>query len=98
MKESKIYYVYIMTNKMNSVLYVGMTSDIEQRVYDHKNKTYKGFTAKYNANKLVYYEETDDVSFALQYEKTLKKWLRKWKEELTGKENSLWEDLASDWF
>ena len=98
MKESKIYYVYIMTNKMNSVLYVGMTSDIEQRVYDHKNKTYKGFTAKYNANKLVYYEETDDVSFALQYEKTLKKWLRKWKEELIGKENSLWEDLASDWF
>jgi putative endonuclease len=51
------YYVYILTNKANAVLYVGVTNNLQSRVYDHKHKTYKGFTAKYECNKLVYYEE-----------------------------------------
>ncbi len=83
---------------MNTTLYVGFTGDIEQRVYEHKNKVNKGFTADYNINKLVYFDETDDVSFGIQHEKNLKKWLRKWKVKLIEKENPLWEDLAGDWF
>lgn len=95
---NRLYYVYIMTNKMNTTLYVGVTNDIERRVYEHKNKENRCFTAKYNISKLVYFDETDDISYALQWEKTLKKWLRKWKVELIEKENPYWDDLAGDWF
>jgi putative endonuclease len=96
MKKAREYYVYIMACKTKR-LYVGVTNDIERRVFEHKNKLVDGFTAKYNMIQLVYYEETDDICEAIQREKTLKKWLRKWKIELIEKDNPNWEDLAADW-
>jgi len=95
---NKSYYVYILTNKKNGTLYIGVTNDLERRVYEHKNKIIEGFTKKYNLTKLVYYEETDDVVAAIEYEKRMKKWYRKWKIELIEKDNPEWEDLAEDWF
>jgi putative endonuclease len=79
-------------------IYIGVTNDLERRVYEHKNKENDGFTAKYNMNRLVYFEDTDDISDAIQREKTLKKWLRKWKIELIETDNPNWEDLAEDWY
>ncbi|MBE6352223.1 MAG: GIY-YIG nuclease family protein [Treponema bryantii] len=81
------YYVYILTNFTNSVLYIGVTRDLKKRVYEHKNKVYDGFTKKYNVNKLIYFEECSDVLSAIQREKNLKKWKRAWKLELVKKEN-----------
>ncbi len=69
----KSYYVYILTNWNDKVMYVGMTNNLERRVYEHKHKLVQGFTAQYNVNKLVYYEETQDVSTALDREKEIKK-------------------------
>jgi putative endonuclease len=66
---SKQYYIYIMTNKLNSVLYTGVTSDLEKRVYEHKSKLIEGFTKKYNVDKLVYYEVYDDINDAITREK-----------------------------
>ena len=71
----KSYYVYIMTNK-SKTLYVGMTNNLERRVYEHKNKLIEGFTKKYNINKLVYYETFDNVNDAIRREKQIKGWLR----------------------
>lgn len=81
------YYVYILTNFTNSVLYIGVTGDLKKRVYEHKNKVFDGFTKKYNVNKLIYFEECSDVLSAIQREKNLKKWKRTWKLELVKKEN-----------
>ncbi len=81
------YYVYILTNFTNSVLYIGVTGDLKKRVYEHKNKVFDGFTKKYNVNKLIYFEEYSDVLSAIQREKNLKKWKRTWKLELVKKEN-----------
>ena len=81
------YYVYILTNFTNSVLYIGVTGDLKKRVYEHKNKVVDGFTKKYNVNKLIYFEECSDVLSAIQREKNLKKWKRTWKLELVKKEN-----------
>jgi putative endonuclease len=67
----KQYYVYILTNKSNRVLYIGVTNDLERRMYEHKNKMVNGFTKKYNLNKLVYFETTTDVRSALEREKQL---------------------------
>jgi putative endonuclease len=89
----KTYYVYILASQRNGTLYVGVTSDLFKRVWEHKNKQVKGFTEKYGVNILVYYEETNDVRVALQREKTLKKWKRAWKLELIEKGNPEWEDL-----
>jgi len=69
---AKQYYIYIMTNKINTVLYIGVTSDLIRRVYEHKTKLIKGFTEKYNINKLVYFEATNDISGAITKEKQLK--------------------------
>ena len=89
-----MYYVYIMTNKSNKVLYVGVTNDLLRRVYEHKNQLdTNSFTAKYNINKLVYYEEASDVREAIGREKQLKAGSRKKKVELVMKNNPLWEDL-----
>ena len=88
------YYVYIMTNKSNTVLYIGMTNDIKRRVYEHKNKLIEGFTAKYNINKLVYFESTNDVNSAIEREKVLKKWARIKKINLIEMQNSAWQDLS----
>jgi putative endonuclease len=69
--------VYFMTNKNNTVIYVGVTSDLLKRVYQHKTKTYKGFTAKYNCDKLIYFEEFDAINLAIAREKQLKSGNRK---------------------
>jgi putative endonuclease len=86
--------VYIMTNKLNSVLYVGVSSDLTGRVYDHKNKTYpKSFTAKYNCDKLVYYFFYSRIEEAINAEKTLKGSSRKHKQQLVNAMNPEWRDL-----
>jgi len=93
----RTYYIYITTNKKKGTLYIGVTNNLERRMYEHKNKILKGFTEKYNLNKLIYYEETDDISIAIHREKRLKHWNRSWKIALVEKENPNWEDLSKDW-
>lgn len=88
------YYTYIMTNKKLGTLYIGVTNNLQYRIYQHKNKLVKGFTAKYNLNKLVYCEYFTDINFAIAREKQLKGWLRKKKIELIEKDNPNWEDLS----
>jgi putative endonuclease len=86
-------YVYILTNKNHTVLYIGVTSDIVKRIYQHKNKEVEGFTKKYNLNKLVYYESFDDIVVAIEREKQIKGGSRKTKLELVNSMNPKWEDL-----
>ena len=88
------YFTYIMTNQYNTVLYIGVTNDLERRVYEHKNKLIAGFTSKYNINKLVYYEYTTDVYAAIEREKQWKKWSRQKKIKLIERLNPLWLDLS----
>ena len=90
------YYVYIMTNKNNTVLYTGVTNDLIRRVYEHKNKMIKGFTAKYNINKLVYFEHMTDVESAIMREKQIKGGSRTKKIALIKKMNPEWKDLSED--
>ncbi|MBM3256672.1 MAG: GIY-YIG nuclease family protein [Candidatus Moranbacteria bacterium] len=92
-----IYYIYILASKKNGTLYIGVTNNLERRMYEHKNEVIKGFTKKYDVKNLVYYEETDDVSIAITREKQLKKWNREWKLKLIEKENPGWKDLSRDW-
>jgi len=91
------YYVYLVTNWNDNVLYVGVTNDLVRRLYEHKNKLVPGFTSKYNLHKLVYFEETEDVFTALQREKEIKKWRREKKDNLVRKVNPEWKDLSSEW-
>jgi putative endonuclease len=93
----KEYYVYIMSNKRGS-LYTGVTNDLLQRVYQHKNKLIEGFTKKYNINSLVYFESSDDVTAAIAREKQIKGLLRSKKVALIKSINPKWEDLSKDWF
>ena len=93
----KNYYVYILTNWNNKVMYVGVTSDLQRRLYEHKNKLADGFTSKYNVHKLVYFEQTTDVKAAIGREKQLKGWLRQRKNELVETTNPDWKDLSEDW-
>ena len=86
-------YVYIMSNKNNNVLYIGVTNDLIRRIYEHKNKILKGFTSKYNVEKLVYYECFEDELLAIQREKNLKNWHKEWKENLIRQMNPEWKDL-----
>ena len=90
---SKQYYVYIMASKRNGMLYVGVTSDLIKRVYEHKNDLVEGFTREYHIHNLVYYESTIDVGSAILREKQLKKWNRAWKDELIEKQTPEWLDL-----
>ena len=92
----KSYYVYLLTNWNNQVMYVGITNNLERRIYEHKEKIVKGFTKKYNVNKLVYYEQTSDVVEALNREKEIKKWRRDKKNRLVFNTNPLWQDLSKD--
>ena len=88
------YYVYILTNKNNNVLYTGVTKDLIRRVYEHRNHLDKdSFTAKYNVTKLVYYEETTDVRAAIEREKQIKSWSRMKKFFLVQKENPGFPDI-----
>jgi len=89
----KTYYVYILASQRNGTLYIGVTNNLSRRVWEHKNKIIKGFTEKYNIDKLVYYELFQEICQAIYREKQLKKWERKWKLELIEKENKNWDDL-----
>jgi len=88
------YYVYLLTNWNNKVLYVGVTNDLNRRLYEHKNKIIQGFTQKYNLNKLVYFEETNDINAAITREKEIKKWRREKKDNLVNQLNPDWIDLS----
>ncbi len=90
----KTYYVYILTNYTNKVLYIGVTNNLIRRIYEHKNKIIDGFTKKYNINKLVYYEVFNRANDAIVAEKKLKGWLREKKIELIVSMNPEWEDLS----
>ena len=89
----KQYYVYILTNKTNKVLYTGVTNDLRRRVVEHKRHYFKGFTDKYNVNKLVYYQEFGSISDAILAEKKIKGWLRSKKMKLIEGFNPMWNDL-----
>ena len=91
----KQYYVYIMTNT-TGMLYTGITNNLEKRVYEHKMKLSPGFTARYNMNKLVYYESTNDVNAAITREKQIKGWVRRKKVALIDVVNPKWKDLSED--
>ena len=87
------YYVYIIASKRNGTLYVGVTNNLLRRIYEHKKKIIKGFTSKYNVNMLVYFEETDNIFYAIKREKQIKKWYRKWKLKTIEEFNPEWKDL-----
>jgi putative endonuclease len=93
---NKLYIVYIMTNKSNSVLYTGVTSNLSRRTSEHKNKLVKGFISKYNLNKLVYYEVFENPVSAIEREKQIKAGSRKKKIELIEKINNEWRDLSGE--
>ena len=86
-------YVYILTNYNNTTLYIGVTSNLVKRIYEHKNKVIEGFTNKYNLNKLVYYEESSSIISAIEREKFLKGKSRKYKNDLINSFNPEWKDL-----
>jgi putative endonuclease len=90
------YYVYILASQRNGTLYIGVTSDLKRRVYQHKQGSVDSFTKKYKINKLVYFEEYNDIYLAIEREKQLKKWFRAWKIRLIEKFNSHWRDLYDD--
>jgi putative endonuclease len=92
----RVYSIYILASKRNGTLYVGFTGDLVKRVYEHKNNMAEGFTKKYNVHRLVYYETGGDYEGALQREKRIKEWQRKWKIELIEKVNPEWRDLYED--
>ncbi|MEA3313946.1 MAG: GIY-YIG nuclease family protein [Caldisericota bacterium] len=92
----KQFYVYIMTNKYGTVFYVGVTNDLKRRAYEHKNKLVKGFTKKYNINKLVYYEVFEDAYNEISREKQLKAGSRKKKVDLINSTNKEWNDLYEE--
>src|SRR5690349_6534948 len=90
------FYVYLLSNKHHTVFYVGFTSDIERRVFEHKNGLLKSFTKKYNIHKLLYYEEFSNAEDAKHREKQIKKYKREWKENLINSINPTWKDLYDD--
>ena len=92
-----MYFVYILSNWDDSVLYIGVTSNLSRRLYEHRHGLADGFTKQYNVHKLVYYEHTNDVYSAISREKQLKKWSRSKKNILIQQTNPLWKDLSEDW-
>ncbi len=92
----KQYYIYIMTNKLNSVLYAGVTSNLEKRVHEHKSKLIEGFIKKYNVDKLVYYEVFDDINDAITREKQIKAGSRQKKIDVIAGINPAWKDLYNE--
>ena len=89
-----MFFVYIMTNKTQTVLYTGVTNNLKRRIYEHKNKLIDGFTKRYNVDVLVYYEEYSNVNEALLREKSIKNLVRMKKESLINITNPEWKDLA----
>ncbi|MBI2607535.1 MAG: GIY-YIG nuclease family protein [Candidatus Doudnabacteria bacterium] len=90
------YYIYILASKRNGTLYIGVTSDLVKRVYEHKNNFVQGFTERYNVHTLVYFEVVEDAESAIKREKQLKTWKRKWKLELIETNNPDWRDLYEE--
>jgi putative endonuclease len=91
-----IYYVYLLTNTNNTVLYAGVTNDLERRCFEHKQKKIKGFTQKYNVDKLIYFEKFDFIDMAIAREKQIKGYSRKKKKALIDKFNEGWKELYID--
>ncbi|MAT57711.1 MAG: GIY-YIG nuclease [Ignavibacteriae bacterium] len=87
------YYVYILTNINNKVLYIGVTNNLKRRIYEHKEKIIDGFTKTYNCNKLVWFQETNSIEEAIRQEKRMKKWKREYKENMINGLNPYWDDL-----
>jgi putative endonuclease len=92
----KPFYVYILASKRNGTLYTGVTSDLVQRVWQHRNNLVAGFTKKYDVKMLVYYEVHENAEAAIIREKRIKKWRRAWKLRLIEEKNPQWEDLYED--
>lgn len=90
------YYVYILASKRHGTLYIGVTNDLIRRVDEHRRGLTPGFTKRYGVKRLVYFEETNDVTIAIWREKCLKKWYRKWKVRLIEEDNPTWRDLYDD--
>lgn len=90
------YFVYILASRRNTVLYTGVTSNLMQRVWQHRQGLIEGFTKKYNVNKLVYFEQFQDINEAIRREKCIKRWKRNWKDELIAKLNPDWNDLFTE--
>src|SRR5262245_16133005 len=90
------FYVYFLASKRNGTLYVGVTNDLVRRVFEHKQGTVRGFTKTHQINQLVYYEVFDDPSSAIQREKTIKKWPRRWKTNKIEETNPTWRDLYEE--
>lgn len=90
---SQLFYVYILASQKQGTLYLGVTNDLVRRVYEHKEKLLPGFTSRYDVRRLVWFEAYDDPTSAIEREKEIKKWRRKWKIELIEKENPDWKDL-----
>jgi len=93
---TKLPVVYILASRRNGTLYVGVTSDLVKRVWEHKQNLVAGFTQKYRVHDLVYVEQHEDMVQAIQREKQIKKWNRAWRIELIEKENPMWRDLWPD--
>ena len=91
-----MYFVYILANRYNNVLYIGVTNNLKRRTIEHKTHLNRGFTWKYNVEKLVYYQSFVKIKEAIKREKNLKRWKRAWKEELISSFNPEWRDLADD--
>ena len=96
MNAQRLYYVYIMASKIDGVLYIGVTNNIQRRVLEHKQKINPGFTNKYNVSTLVYYEIHEKIREAIKREKQMKKWKRRWKIELIESINPEWADLSDN--
>jgi len=88
--------VYILTNKKYGTLYIGVSSQITKRIWEHKSNAVSGFSSKYKTKQLVYYEVTDDIRSAIARKKQLKNWKRQWKIEMIDKFNPAWKDLSKD--
>ncbi|MBR2611667.1 MAG: GIY-YIG nuclease family protein [Clostridia bacterium] len=89
-----MFFVYILANSTNTVIYIGVTNNLQRRIYEHKFELFEGFTKKYHIHKLVYYETYANINDAIMREKKLKGLLRKKKDELIGSTNPNWEDLS----
>lgn len=87
------YYLYLITNYKNRVLYLGVTNDLKRRIREHRDGMNDGFSKKYNCSKLVWFEEFEDIRFAIEMEKKMKKWKREYKDNIINEKNPDWEDL-----
>jgi putative endonuclease len=93
----KTYFTYLLTNDRHSVLYIGMTNDLQRRIREHRQGKVEGFTKQYNVKKLLWFEEYGEVRDAIRREKQLKNWRRQWKWDLVREANPELRDLAGDW-